>query len=339
MKNSNGTGSVAKLSGKRKKPWIARVTIGYTPDGRQLRKVIGTFSTKREGREALLSYNQDPNLFSKKTFKEIKDLWWTIYTKKRDCKNTIEGTLSRLKHLEKLNKKEIAQIQLFELQELFDKMNISYNFKKGCKATLNMIFNFAYKYDFIKKNKVQFIELGKKEIVVERKIFTKKEIDILWMNIDKPNVYTILILIYTGMRIGELLNLENKDIDLSENVIYVNQSKTANGIRIIPIANKIYDLVKNNITEGDKYFLKNSKKSPLGYTTYYNRFNSIMKKLKLQSHTIHDTRHTFATLLNNVNANETSIKTLIGHSSFAFTEKVYTHKDKYELIKAINLLN
>ena len=60
--------------------------------------------------------------------------------------------------------------------------------------------------------------------------------------------------------------------------------------------------------------------------------------LSYMNHMPHDCRHTFATLLNNAEANATSIKKLIGHSSFTTTEKIYTHKDKEELRKAIDLI-
>ena len=68
-------------------------------------------------------------------------------------------------------------------------------------------------------------------------------------------------------------------------------------------------------------------------------FKSILSEVGLQKHTIHDTRHTFATMLNNADANSTSIIKLIGHSDFSTTEEIYTHKDIEELRKAINLLN
>ena len=56
------------------------------------------------------------------------------------------------------------------------------------------------------------------------------------------------------------------------------------------------------------------------------------------NHRPHDARHTFATLMNNADANRTSIKKIIGHSSYETTEKIYTHKDIEELRKAINLI-
>lgn len=48
-------------------------------------------------------------------------------------------------------------------------------------------------------------------------------------------------------------------------------------------------------------------------------------------HKPHDCRHTFATLLSNANA--TAIKKMIGHESYATTEKIYTHKNIEELRK------
>ena len=62
-----------------------------------------------------------------------------------------------------------------------------------------------------------------------------------------------------------------------------------------------------------------------------------MEKLTMK-HKPHDCRHTFATLLNNAEANSTSIKNLIGHSRFLTTEKIYTHKNVEELRKAIKLI-
>ena len=198
-----------------------------------------------------------------------------------------------------------------------------------------MIFDFALKNDFIKSNKVQFIEIGKKEKVLERKIFTKKEIEVLWQNVEMPYVYIILILIYTGMRIGELTNLKNEDINLKENTLQVRVSKTSNGIRMIPISSKIITLFSKNMKNDQVYFVKGDTTEQLSYSTFKPRFNKLLKKLGIEKHTIHDTRHTFATLMNNANVNSTSIVKLIGHSNFLTTENVYTHKDKEELRKAI----
>lgn len=334
MKNENGSGSVYKLKGKRRKPWIATVTTGYSLDGKQLRKTIGTYPTKREGQEALLAYLKNPALFSKKTFREVKNMWWESYKKKCEKDSTLITIGNRVKLLEPLFEMEISNIKLFELQEVFDNIKFSWNFKNGIKSVVNMIFDFALKNDLITSNKVKFIELGKKENIVDRKVFTKEEIGLLWNNTDKKYSCLILILIYTGMRIGELLNLKVADIDIENKTIQITESKTDNGIRIIPINSKIFPLVTKNITVYQNFFLERDN-AQINYKTFLYSFNKILKELNITKHTIHDTRHTFATLLNNSDANSTSIIKLIGHGDFRTTENTYTHKDTNELRKAI----
>lgn len=151
--------------------------------------------------------------------------------------------------------------------------------------------------------------------------------------------YGTLILIYTGLRVGELINLKTKDVDLEKNIISIVESKTTAGIRKIPISEKILNLFKDNIDNTKEYFFFNKKGDKYQYFNFKFQFEKMLDLLGLERHTIHDTRHTFATLLNNANANSTSIIKLIGHSDFSTTENIYTHKDIEELRKAVNLLN
>lgn len=74
----------------------------------------------------------------------------------------------------------------------------------------------------------------------DRKPFSKKEIKTLW-DAQESNQYlsVVLMLIYTDVRIGELLDLEKKDIHLDERWFYVKESKTDAGIGEVPIAEKI----------------------------------------------------------------------------------------------------
>ena len=207
-----------------------------------------------------------------------------------------------------------------------------------------MIFEFALKNDFIDVNKVSFIELGKNEKVLERKPFTREEINILFKNVDSKDKYinrsySVLILIYMGMRIGELLNLKVKDINLKNKTIFISESKTPDGIRTIPIPDKIVYLFENNIKPNEEYFIQGSRENKENYQGYIRKFYKMLKLLNLEDHTIHDTRHTFATMLNNADVNGTSIIKLIGHSDFKITQDIYTHKDIEELRKAVNLLN
>lgn len=343
MKNANGEGSVYKLKGKRRKPWVAVVTAGYDELGKQKRKVLGTFITKKEAQLELIRYLDNPTLFSGKTFKDVVDLWYSNYSKKVS-KGRLNNIKSTIKKFNILNDLKIREIKLPILQRIFDDFNQSYGAKTLFKSTLNMIFEFALKNDFIDVNKVSFIELGKNEKVLERKPFTREEINILFKNVDSKDKYinrsySVLILIYMGMRIGELLNLKVKDINLKNKTIFISESKTPDGIRTIPIPDKIVYLFENNIKPNEEYFIQGSRENKENYQGYIRKFYKMLKLLNLEDHTIHDTRHTFATMLNNADVNGTSIIKLIGHSDFKITQDIYTHKDIEELRKAVNLLN
>lgn len=60
MKLPNGYGTVYKLSGNRRRPWIARKTIGWSEEGKQLYYTIGYFKTRAEAMAALAEYNKNP---------------------------------------------------------------------------------------------------------------------------------------------------------------------------------------------------------------------------------------------------------------------------------------
>ena len=343
MKNENGTGSVYKLKGKRRKCWVARVTVGFV-NGKQKRKIIGTYETRKEAQVELLGYLNNPVLYSGKTFKDVKDLWYSNYSK-TVSDVTLRNVGNQLKKLEVFNDEKIKDLKLYTLQKFFDDLDSAYGSKLALRSALNMIFEFALKNEFIETNRIKFIELGKNEKIVEIKIFTTDEINILFDNLDSDNrfikkmSYATLILIYTGLRIGELMNLKTEDVDLENNILSVVESKTIAGIRKVPISEKIINLFKDNIDYSKEYFLYNKKGGQYNYVNFFQQFQTMLELLNLERHTIHDTRHTFATLLNNANANSTSIIKLIGHSDFSMTENVYTHKDIEELRKAVNLLN
>ncbi|QQY27063.1 site-specific integrase [Thomasclavelia ramosa] len=66
----------------------------------------------------------------------------------------------------------------------------------------------------------------------------------IWDNIRNKGDAVILMLIYSGMRIGELLNLKKEDIHFDETYLVITESKTESGIRKVPIADKVMKYYK-----------------------------------------------------------------------------------------------
>lgn len=96
-------------------------------------------------------------------------------------------------------------------------------------------------------------------------------------------------------------------------------------------------LIQKRMRAGNQFLITGSRGKKLFYSNYLVFFNKLMDKIKME-HTIHDCRHTFATLLSNADANRESIAKIIEHNSYITTEKIYTHKDIEELKKAVDLI-
>ena len=342
MKNPNGYGSVSKLSGKRRRPFIVRITTGFDINGRQIMKVLGYYHTQAEAIKALANYNDNPydiNL-NDITLKEILDRF--MENKKGNVeKSSLKSYRVWYNYLRPLYSKRMKDIRTFELQNFINSLShLSTGSLKLVKSFIRMLFKDAMEMDIISKDYSEYIKLPKYKKVIERKIFTEEEIALLWDNI-KVLEYadTILILIYTGMRINELLKLEKKNGNL-ENYTITGGSKTDAGKnRIIPIHPKILPLIIKRMENETDYLIPNKKE-----TNYYeynnfrqNEFVKIMEQLGME-HTIHDTRHTFATMISDVSDNENAITGIIGHTNINMTKK-YTHTNIEKMRKEMEKIN
>ena len=339
MKNPNGFGTVYKVTGNRRKPWRAIKTIGFDIcKGRQIRKTVGYFETRKEALESLITFKFDPYNIEVEnlTIDDIYNRWKEMHFKKLS-KLSQSNYESNYTHFKPLKDRKIAELKTIHLQEFMNNLELSESSKRNIKRMLNQLFKYALKYDIIEKDYTQIIELGKVEKILERKIFTDEEISKLWKYKELEWVDTILIMIYTGMRVGELLTIKNQDIDLENRTIRGGIKTDAGKNRLIPINMKILPFIKTRMTPSNEYLILSRKEKNLSYSSYITYFRKLMKKLDME-HTIHDCRHTFASLLSNADANKVSIAKIIGHSNYDMTEKIYTHKDIEELKKAIDLI-
>lgn len=334
MKNPNGFGTVYKMSGKRRNKWRAVKTVGWE-NGKQKRVTIGYYESKTEALEALGKYIYNPN--AKLTIKDVYEMWSKNHFPKIS-KNSRMNMASRYNtHISKIGNMYLSEITLQFLQNFFNDLQVSSNTALVIKAVFNMILEYAVKNDFITKNPIKYVEFGKFKKVYEKKEFTQEEIRILWNNIDKPYVDTILILIYTGMRVMEMLSLKLKDINIEKKDIFISESKTSSGIRHIPIHDRILPLIIKRMNKQEYLICKKNK--PCNYETYKRNFINTLQSLGIQRHTPHECRHTTATLLSNAGANQISIAKILGHTDYNITATVYTHKNESELKKAMSSLN
>ncbi len=340
MKNPNGFGSVYKLSGKRRRPFLARKTIGWDENGKQIYETIGYYEKRSEALVALAEYNENPfNLDSSSvTFADLYDKW---SEEKFDTvsKSAINGYKASFATCGQLHDIRFVDIKTRHMQEVIKTCGKGYSTLRKIKVLFNQLFKYAMENDIVCKDYSDYVDIGKNTEKSTRKPFTASEIDRLWDVVDKiPLVDSILIMIYTGLRVGELLIIRSSDVDLENGIITGGIKTDAGKDRVIPISPKIYPHVDKLISSGQEYLISKKDGTAYNYSNYYREnFVPIMKKLNMD-HKPHDCRHTFATLMTNAKADTISLQKIIGHANYETTANIYTHKDIEELKKAIELI-
>lgn len=347
MKLPNAYGSVYKLSGKRRNPWVARKTVGWKQIPEKLRaypiyEYIGYYPTKSEALQALASYNEDPyNLHAKTiTFEEVYAKWSNEYFE--TIKNS-NGYKAAYKTSEPLHNMKFQDIKLDHLQKVVDTSGKNTPTLKTLKNLWGLMYDYAVIHEIVppdKREMVRYVDISKpgNPNSFDRKPFSKKEIKTLW-DAQESNQYlsVVLMLIYTGVRIGELLDLEKKDIHLDERWFYVKESKTDAGIREVPIAEKIVPFFEYWMQKECDHLICTPDEEPFQYRNYYDSYwIPLMKDLNLSKYTPHCTRHTCISLLTEAGVDERVIQKIVGHKGQNVTQVVYTHLDLPIKLEAIN---
>ena len=339
MRNPKGFGSIYKMNDRpRRKKYRVVVTIkkydGFTSVTKRV--TIGCYRTKKEAFQALLDYNSKKSAYNNESMKLIAVIRrWEQTHFLTVSERTRKNIISQINKFSSLHNLNIGEIKMSHLQSFFDDLPVSTGTKKSYRSLLNSIFNYALKYELVEKNIISLVDIGLHKKVRHPLTFSKNEIALLWRKKSAENVDIILILIYTGLRINELLNLRKSNVKLKNRYIIAGSKTNYGKDRLIPLHKNILPLIENRIMYSKNYLIEQDNKK-IKYAAFRRDFLKLMKFLKFKKHSLHDTRHTFATIINNAGANTTSIKTIIGHSDFKLTEKVYTHKDIIELKKAID---
>ena len=150
------------------------------------------------------------------------------------------------------------------------------------------------------------------------------------------------LLISTGMRVGELLDIKLENVHMEEKYMVGGSKTEAGKNRVIPFHERIVPLVKRwydkAIEVGSEYLIFNHEYDQMKYWNYYHeKWEKIIQQLEFnEEHKPHDTRHTFSTRIDRTDANKLCVKRILGHASTDITDKVYTHKDIEDLLEAVN---
>ena len=315
-KRGNSTGSVYKLpNGK----WRAVITLGYdVVDGKKKRRVKSKqgFSTKKEALDYLpILANGGESLDSKITFKELYDAWRPTHTA---GKSTMACYAAACKHYKPLWYNKVVDIKTSALQACVSSQP-GKRTQQNMKALATMLWREALKDDIVSKNYAQLIKVGG-ETQAPREPFTDEELKKLWA-CDAPNVDAVLIMCYTGFRIGELLALTDESFHDGEHPYFIGGGKTEAGRdRIVAVSPRIYPLVKARLGHGHLF----TPTDPNNFRKY--AYYPALEAAGVRALSPHSCRHTFATMLKKIDAPDADKLAFIGHTKMDMTLH-YTHAD------------
>jgi integrase/recombinase XerD len=150
--------------------------------------------------------------------------------------------------------------------------------------------------------------------------------DVIWAR----DIY--LGLLFTGMRIGELVNLEWDDVDFQNRRIAIRAKSfwkpKGNEERSIPLHGAFYELLRCKERKSNWVFTK-ADGTKVNIHSLEARFKNQLKRLGIQNATLHTWRHTFASHLAMLTGNLRAVQVLLGHKSGRTTE-IYSHlADRY----------
>lgn len=173
----------------------------------------------------------------------------------------------------------------------------------------------------------------------------------------KKELIGIMVCLYTGVRIGELLNLKWTDIDFKKKIIFVSRSvvctknydnkyvtivqlpKTPSSKRMIPVPvellKKLIDLKRACLGE----YIVSRNRQPISIRSYQYIFASTLQKLKLRKMGFHSLRHTFATRALECGFDVKTLSEIMGHSSVSITINLYAHSHFDQKILMMDKLN
>lgn len=320
----NGEGCIIRLGGKRKNPFAARVTVGYDKNGKQKFKYIGYYRTKTEAKQALSNYSLNPyNLDKVKTI-DLFEKW--IETAK--LSDEVLKNYRRVVENSGLSKKVFKDIKLMQLEEAAKELTPA--MQKRYKAAWKNLYLYAMKHDIVDKDLASLMDLDK-YVAKERDAISSNDIKII---LNSDDVIPKLLL-FTGMRIDELLSIETKNVDLEKRIMIGGLKTEAGKNRKIPIHKDILPIVEKLYNEGHKYLITNEKGGKIQYSNYLKEWHTDEVRTK---YTPHYTRHTFISRAVKLKLDRGLLQKIVGHSNSDITAH-YTHLDTEQLVEFIDLFN
>jgi len=219
------------------------------------------------------------------------------------------------------------------------KQGLSGSSVHGIRTALGKVLQAAVDWNLLEQNPTRGIHLGDRTPKTERLHLTPPEVLRLVSSLSEPCRTLVLVAVLTGMRIGEILALRWKSLDLLRGVIQISESmtdgrfgapKTRSSKRDVPISEALRQALdaqraRCRLTGPEDLVFATCKQTPLNPLNLLRRvLRPACLKMELPPISWHSFRHTHATLLGEVDESLCTASAILGHSNLG-TTMIYAH--------------
>jgi len=367
---------------KRGKKYSVVIELGRDNNGKRIQKWFSGYKTKKEAEKALVTilHQIETNTFinpEKITLAEYLRQWMHDYVEPNLAPKTIDGYKVNIEGhiipsignipLQKLQPIHIQQFYRSKLENgrLDDKGGLSAKSVLYIHRVLRKALSNALKMQLIPRNVADAVELPKAKTYYA-KFLNEKELKKLLNTLKNTDIYIpVLLASCLGLRRGEALGLQWKDIDFENKTISVirsllpsigtpifHEAKTKTSERTIVISDSIIFELEKHKNKQYRYrkLLGSAYKdydlvtclsdgSPINPASFSHTFARTLKKHNLTHIRFHDLRHSNATLMLKHNISPKVASERLGHSKINITLDLYSHVLKEMQVEAANKID
>ena len=357
-KRKYGEGSVFLRKDGR---WEGRIVVGYHDNGNPKTKNV-TAKTQAECKEKLQALKEQcgrttDRLKPDMPFGDWIDSWYQNFSKPKIRPTTQECYENRIYNhiIPEIGKIPLCKLTQNDLQQFYARLKkcgrrrltefygegLSDRMVRSCHTSCRTALEKAATEGLITANPAIGCRLPPKK-AKEMQVLTQDEIQRFLIQAHEEGYYEFFLLeLTTGMRRGEILGLQWKDVNFSTGELHIRRQvvkkgaqtliskpKTKSSMRTLILPPDMLDILaehKKNATCEWVFPSPVKEGDPRNPASLYSKFQKILQRAQCKKVRFHDLRHTFATMALENGMDIKTLSAMIGHISAETTLNIYSH--------------
>lgn len=323
-------------------------------DGRYVKMVDGVLfygATEREVYRKIMDFTEKKA--SGAIFADVAEAWW------RDTYESLAAQTLKvykpafeevLNFFARETIKDITPRDISIFLKTLATRKLAYKTIANRRTVLNQIFNYAILQGHIQFNPCASAQLPRNLTKETRLPATESEEQKI-LESDHPWLFPLFALL-TGLRKGEILALQWEDIDFERKTITVTKSieylgnvphvkapKTAAGVRIVPLLDKLAERLKPMQCDPKHFvFSETNGATPITNKRYHTMYTQYQQEVGITA-TAHQLRHSYATVAVEAGVDPKALQNALGHTTITMTMDIYAKARKRAITDVADKLN